>query len=149
MQALHAVKEAEVEQLDKTLTTQPRRITLFDLIAEKERRHKAGSPPPVPPRPTRKSTGTEVLQHRDSDCGSSAEDDIRRSLSKDTEVVGASLAEKRSLFAYPTAPQRITLKVTPSSSSSDFDGPKTVSSMQRSVTPDFPSTASGIEARIS
>ncbi|VDK33971.1 unnamed protein product [Taenia asiatica] len=54
LQALKEVKFAEKEQLDRTLQAEPRRITLFDLIAEKERRHRARSPPPVPPKPMRR-----------------------------------------------------------------------------------------------
>nr|CDS21117.1 Protein Sprint [Echinococcus granulosus] len=51
LQALKEVKFAEKEQLDRAPQAEPPRITLFDLIAEKERRHKARSPPPVPPKP--------------------------------------------------------------------------------------------------
>ncbi|KAL5963789.1 hypothetical protein TSMEX_008478 [Taenia solium] len=54
LQALKEVKFAEKEQLDRTLQAEPRRITLFDLIAEKDRRHRARSPPPVPPKPMRR-----------------------------------------------------------------------------------------------
>ncbi|KAL5105294.1 hypothetical protein TcWFU_009053 [Taenia crassiceps] len=54
LQALKEVKFAEKEQLDRTPQADPRRITLFDLITEKERRHRVRSPPPVPPKPVRR-----------------------------------------------------------------------------------------------
>lgn len=54
LQALKEVKHAEKEQLGSTSQAEPQRITLFDLITEKDRRHKARSPPPIPPKPTRR-----------------------------------------------------------------------------------------------
>ncbi|VDM30617.1 unnamed protein product [Hydatigera taeniaeformis] len=58
LQALKEVKFAEKEQLDRTPQAEPRRITLFDLIVEKERRHRVRSPPPVPPKPVRRLAAT-------------------------------------------------------------------------------------------
>ncbi|VDO04671.1 unnamed protein product [Rodentolepis nana] len=51
LHALKEVKYAEKEQLGSAPHTELRRITLFDLINEKERRHKLRSPPPIPPKP--------------------------------------------------------------------------------------------------
>uniref|UniRef100_A0A5K3FCR7 Serine/arginine repetitive matrix protein 2 n=2 Tax=Mesocestoides corti TaxID=53468 RepID=A0A5K3FCR7_MESCO len=55
LEALRELKVAEAEQLDRTQLVEARRITLFDLIAGKERRQRARSPPPVPPKPTRRT----------------------------------------------------------------------------------------------
>ena len=53
-QALKEVKFAEKAQLKQPSQAEPFRVTLFDLIAEKERRQRAHSPPPVPPKPMRR-----------------------------------------------------------------------------------------------
>ncbi|KAM3174208.1 hypothetical protein ACTXT7_010988 [Hymenolepis weldensis] len=55
LHALKEVKYAEKEQLGSAPQTELRRITLFDLINEKERRHRLRSPPPIPPKSPRRN----------------------------------------------------------------------------------------------
>lgn len=115
LQALKEVKFAEKEQLDRTPQVEPRRITLFDLITEKERRHRARSPPPVPPKPVRRLTAARAAATMKS--AQRSEQSIENSVPKTVDDLKPStLFQPTSPPSLPSPPRCAVLRKTMSRS---------------------------------